>query len=45
MEPPEKLLADLSMNGWQWLCRELRIDLRPAVGLIHIRHAHALDYL
>jgi hypothetical protein len=28
MEPPEMLLNDLSIDGLQWLCRELRIDWR-----------------
>jgi len=31
MEPPEKLLEDLSIDGLQWLCRELRIDWRRAL--------------
>jgi transcriptional regulator with XRE-family HTH domain len=26
IEPPEKLLEDLTVDGLQWLCRELRID-------------------
>lgn len=26
LEPDEKLLEDLSVDGLQWLCRELRID-------------------
>jgi DNA-binding XRE family transcriptional regulator len=28
MEPPEKLLEDMSVDGLQWLCREVRIDWR-----------------
>lgn len=26
MEPPERLLEDMSLDGLQWLCRELGID-------------------
>jgi len=26
--PPEKLLADMTVDGLKWLCRELRIDSR-----------------
>lgn len=26
--PPEKLLEDMTVDGLQWLCRELRIDWR-----------------
>lgn len=26
MEPPELLLSEMSIDGMQWLCRELRID-------------------
>ena len=26
MKPPEKLLEDMTIDGLQWLCRELRID-------------------
>jgi transcriptional regulator with XRE-family HTH domain len=28
IEPPEKLLEDMTVDGLQWLCRELRIDWR-----------------
>ncbi len=28
IEPPERLLEDISIHGLQWLCRELRIDWR-----------------
>jgi hypothetical protein len=28
MEPPEKLLEDMTLDALQWLCRELRIDWR-----------------
>jgi transcriptional regulator with XRE-family HTH domain len=28
MEPPEMLLEDMTIDGLQWLCRELRIDWR-----------------
>ncbi|HEX3625577.1 MAG TPA: helix-turn-helix transcriptional regulator [Verrucomicrobiae bacterium] len=28
VEPPEKLLEDMTVDGLQWLCRELRIDWR-----------------
>ncbi len=28
IEPPQKLLEDISIDGLQWLCRELRIDWR-----------------
>jgi hypothetical protein len=32
--PPEKLLEALSIDGLQWLCRELRVDwLRVLLGL------------
>jgi hypothetical protein len=31
IEPPEKLLDDLTVDGLQWLCRELRIDWRRAL--------------
>lgn len=31
METPEMLLNDLSIDGLQWLCRELRIDWRRAL--------------
>jgi hypothetical protein len=26
IEPPERLLEDMTLDGLQWLCRELRID-------------------
>jgi hypothetical protein len=28
MQPPEKLLEDMTIDGLQWLCRELGIDWR-----------------
>jgi hypothetical protein len=28
IEPPERLLDDMTIDGLQWLCRELRIDWR-----------------
>lgn len=28
IEPPERLLEDMTVDGLQWLCRELRIDWR-----------------
>jgi transcriptional regulator with XRE-family HTH domain len=28
IDPPEKLLEDMTVDGLQWLCRELRIDWR-----------------
>ncbi len=28
MEPPERLLEEMTLDGLQWLCRELRIDWR-----------------
>jgi hypothetical protein len=28
IEPPERLLEDMTIDGLQWLCRELRIDWR-----------------
>ena len=28
IEPPEDLLEDMTVDGLQWLCRELRIDWR-----------------
>ena len=31
MDPPEKVLEDLSIDGLQWLCREPRIDWRRAL--------------
>ena len=31
MDPPEKVVEDLSIDGLQWLCRELRIDWRRAL--------------
>jgi transcriptional regulator with XRE-family HTH domain len=31
IEPPEKLLEDMTVDGLQWLCRELRIDWRRAL--------------
>jgi DNA-binding XRE family transcriptional regulator len=32
--PPEKLLEDITVDGLQWLCRELRIDWRRALPTI-----------
>jgi transcriptional regulator with XRE-family HTH domain len=31
IEPPERLLQDMTVDGLQWLCRELRIDWRRAI--------------
>ena len=31
IEPPERLLEDVTVDGLQWLCRELRIDWRRAL--------------
>jgi transcriptional regulator with XRE-family HTH domain len=31
IEPPKKLLEDMTVDGLQWLCRELRIDWRRAL--------------
>ena len=31
IDPPEKLLEDMSVDGLQWLCRELRIEWRRAL--------------
>jgi len=31
IEPPERLLEDMTVDGLQWLCRELRIDWRRAL--------------
>ena len=28
IEPPERLLEDMTVDGLQWLCRELHIDWR-----------------
>jgi transcriptional regulator with XRE-family HTH domain len=28
IDPPERLLEDMTVDGLQWLCRELRIDWR-----------------
>lgn len=31
MEPPERLLEDMTVDGLKWLCRELRIDWQRAL--------------
>jgi DNA-binding XRE family transcriptional regulator len=31
IEPPEHLLADISVDGLQWLCRELGVDWRRVI--------------
>ena len=31
IEPPERLLEDMTVDGLQWLCQELRIDWRRAL--------------
>ena len=31
IDPPGKLLEDMTVDGLQWLCRELRIDWRRAL--------------
>jgi hypothetical protein len=31
IEPPERLLEDMTVDGLQWLCRELRVDWRRAI--------------
>ena len=31
IEPPEKLLEDMTVDGLQWLCRELQIDWRRVI--------------
>lgn len=31
MNPPERLLEDMSLDGLQWLCRELGIDWRRVI--------------
>ncbi|HZR20771.1 MAG TPA: helix-turn-helix transcriptional regulator, partial [Verrucomicrobiae bacterium] len=31
MRPPERLLEDMSLDGLQWLCRELDIDWRRVI--------------
>ena len=31
MDPPERLLEDLTIDGLKWLCRELRLDWRRAL--------------
>ena len=31
IEPPERLLEGITVDGLQWLCRELRIDWRRAI--------------
>ncbi len=31
MDPPQRLLEDMTVDGLQWLCRELRIDWRRAL--------------
>jgi len=31
MDPPERLLEDMSLDGLQWLCRELGIDWRRVI--------------
>jgi hypothetical protein len=28
IEPPERLREDMTVDGLQWLCRELRVDWR-----------------
>jgi len=32
MEPPVRLLEDMTLDGLQWLCRELRIDWRRVLA-------------
>ena len=32
MEPPGRLLEDMTLDGLQWLCRELRIDWRRVLA-------------
>jgi transcriptional regulator with XRE-family HTH domain len=34
LEPPEKLLEDMSLDGLQWLCRELGIDWQRVVRAV-----------
>jgi hypothetical protein len=31
IEPPERLLADITIDGLQWLCRELGVDWRRVI--------------
>jgi hypothetical protein len=31
MDPPDRLLEDMTVDGLQWLCRELRVDWRRAL--------------
>lgn len=31
IDPPDKLLEDMTIDGLQWLCRELRIDWHRAI--------------
>jgi transcriptional regulator with XRE-family HTH domain len=31
MDPPERLLPDMSIDGLQWLCRELHLDWRRVI--------------
>jgi len=31
IEPPQRLVEDITVDGLQWLCRELRIDWRRAL--------------
>lgn len=31
IEPPERLLEDMTVDGLQWLCRELHIDWRRVI--------------
>ena len=31
IDPPQRLLEDMTVDGLQWLCRELRIDWRRAL--------------
>jgi len=34
LDPPEKLLEDLTLDGLQWLCRELHIDWRRVLAAL-----------
>lgn len=34
MTPPERLLEEMTLDGLQWLCRELRIDWRRVIAAL-----------
>ncbi len=34
LQPPDRILSDLSLDGLQWLCRELRVDWRRVLAAL-----------